>query len=141
MANYDATARSNYVKLSNPEAAIRIAKAAGIRVSKSNLHPDLYCFLSENEGGWPSTLCDIDNTGEETDFSFEENIMPYVEEGEVLVLMEAGAEKLRYIIGAAVAMQRKGEKVSVCQVHLDGIYKIAAKKFKVAEDSITTATY
>lgn len=55
--------------------------------------------------------------------------------GQVLVFMTVGHEKLRYVNGAAVAINEEGKTVSLA---LDDIYKIAEKAFNTP---VTTAAY
>lgn len=52
--------------------------------------------------------------------------------------MEVGAEKLRYLTGAATAVDHRGR---VVEVTLSDVYRKAARAFHVAESEITEATY
>lgn len=64
--------------------------------------------------------------GEEQAYDLPVLISPFLVEGEIVVMMEAGAEKLRYITGEALAFDHTGE---VVQVSLRDIYKLAKEKF------------
>ena len=57
-------------------------------------------------GGWPITS---DDDGTEFDLALE--LSAHLADGEIAVLMEGGAEKLRYITGVAIAVNSKGEQV------------------------------
>jgi hypothetical protein len=59
-------------------------------------------------------------------------------EGEVLVIMEAGSEGMRYINGIAIALSWTGKSTSIS---LNDIYKQAAKKFKVSLGRINACEY
>ncbi|MBF0556947.1 MAG: hypothetical protein HQK96_20725 [Nitrospirae bacterium] len=99
------------------------------------------CFLSDDEyGSWPSYVCVENEQGEEEEVEFDPtvHICPFMEDGEVLIMMTAGAEKLRYITGHAEAYNSEGKWVSV---FIEDIYEKAAKKFGVAKSSITACEY
>ena len=135
MANWYGAARSNYVKVKDIEALKKTLEPWPISVCEEN---GRVCLLSEEEvcGGWP----DIGYDGNEIEvlFSFENYVCPHLVEGEILVTKEAGAEKLRYITGRAVAYNCDGDSVVV---DLDDIYSVAAEKFDVEFSSITKASY
>ena len=54
------------------------------------------------------------------------------------LLMEIGAEKLRYLTGIAIAVNHKGR---AAVVSLDDVYRKAARTFRVQENKITRAAY
>jgi hypothetical protein len=54
------------------------------------------------------------------------------------VLMEIGAEKLRYLTGIAIAVNHKGRAAAVS---LDDVNSKAAHTFRVQENEITQAAY
>lgn len=61
----------------------------------------------------------------------------HLQDDSVAVLMEAGAEKLRYVAGWAAAVNAKGE---VVEIGLHAIYDMAKQKF--GDDvEITVAEY
>ena len=124
MANFNGTARSNYFKVKDVEAFKAWVETI----------PDLVCWEREglyairsedfDTGCWPSTRYD----DEDEDLNLTGELAEHLAEGEVAVLMEAGAEKLRYISGWAVAVNHKGEEVSIS---LYNIYDLAEKTFGV----------
>ena len=61
-----------------------------------------------------------------------------MEEGQILVYQEAGAEKKRYVAGVSIALNHKGESL---YVNINSIYKQAAEQFGVDEKEITLAQY
>ena len=72
-------------------------------------------------GGWPHVRGD-----ECEDFDLVEELAQHLADGEIAVLVEAGAEKLRYITGDAIAVNSKGEKVAFSLRH---IYELAEQAF------------
>ena len=72
--------------------------------------------------GW--TEAELDDGAREIDFLKE--LSTHLVEGEVAVVMETGAEKLRYLIGYAAAVNHKGETVDVA---LTDIYRKARETF------------
>jgi hypothetical protein len=62
--------------------------------------------FSEN-GGWPSTIWDdaLDDASEGAEFDVYDFVAGHLADGEVAILMSCGAEKLRYLTGAAEAPQ------------------------------------
>ena len=138
MANYYGAARSNFVLVKDMAGLRKSLSVWPITIEESE---GKAVFLSEapDGDGWPSFAIGAD--GEEIAFSFEEHIMPFIKEGEVLVVMEAGAEKLRYLIGWANAYVRSGTTVKKKTVSITDIYRLAARAFRVPVDSISEASY
>lgn len=132
MANWYGTARSNYFKVKDAEAF----KVWAAQFDAIELWDDERGFgLGDtDEGYWPSSVYN-DETGEDRDIDFVHELSEHLTEDSVAVLMSAGAEKLRYITGYAVAVNHKGELV---EVSLDDIYELATAKFGITP---TSATY
>lgn len=140
MANWTGAARSNYVHITDMGGLLKSLESLPISIHSGK--DGTCCFSSEelDSGGWPSFYIDADDSGEdhETEFTFETHIMPYVQEGDVLVAMEVGNEKLRYLTGFATAFCRRGSEVETVSVNLDDIYTKANSAFGVQP---TTAKY
>ena len=133
MANYYGAARTNYVKVSDMDGLKEFLKDWPIEIDE---HEGKTAFFSADgdSGGWP--MCRLDENDEDVDFDFGE-LMVFIEPGEVLVFMEAGAEKLRYLVGFAYAYMRdKDGNVSTCSISIQNIFKKAAEKFGVKESEI-----
>lgn len=77
-----------------------------------------------------------DYEDEEVDFLYELSLC--LQEGQILVYQESGAEKMRYVAGISIAINHKGESLSV---DINSIYQQAAEKFGVDEKEITLAQY
>lgn len=124
MSNWQGTARSNYVRIKDMTALLLALEGWDIR-TESDLEGRVAFFsLDGDTGGWP---CRYNEETEDYDsFDAVEQICPHMAEGEILVMMEAGAEKWRYITGQAIAYNHQGEYVSV---ELSDIYARARVRF------------
>jgi hypothetical protein len=139
MANWTGAARSNYVKFVDVDKLKEVLKPFDIEVSANDNGDGTYCLLSKAENGdWPGAAPDPADPDEWIDFNPVELICPHLQDGEVLVLMEAGHEKLRYVSGWAGAYTANGSHVVV---NLMDIYDEAAKAFGVPVNKITAAEY
>lgn len=181
MANFNGTARSNYVRLRDGisiDDARRVINIFGlvelevITQDEKGAEQTLFGLYSDDPdtGCWPTRLRIDDNINEDDiahlarcleitaddaekmideivaadgdyEFSWEDHIMPMVAEGEVFIVMEAGAEKLRYISGYAEAYCRKGKEVGMTALSLYDIYEKASGAFGVETSAIQEATY
>lgn len=121
MANYYGVARTNYFRVKD-EAAFR-AWAANYPVEIQNAD-DGFCLLPDDSGDGSTFPNAHPETGDEIDF-FKE-LSAHLTEDSIVVHMESGHEKLRYIIGIAEAYNHKGECVQISLTH---IYDLAEKKF------------
>lgn len=122
MANWYGTARSNYFRVKDADKfKAWVESIQGLGMWERTNEPGLFGIYSDDgdSGGWPSWRPD-DPEYEEVDLVGE--LVEHLAEGEVAILMEAGAEKLRYISGYAIAVNHKGEQISVS---LADIYQLA----------------
>jgi hypothetical protein len=135
MANYNAAARSNYFKVKDAEAfKAEMAAITGIVVweGQSEVRKGMFAVASDDPdtGCWPSYYYD-EELDDDVDVDLFGMVAEHLEEGQVAVFMEAGAEKLRYVSGYAVAVNWEGEQV---YVSLNDIYNLAKEKFGVMPD-------
>lgn len=142
MANWYGSARSNYVRIKDMAGLEKaLAPFSGIEISPGDV-PSTVCFLARE--GWPSEgFIEEDDTEYRVDdkelfFDPRERICPFMEDGQILIMQEVGAEKLRYLTGIANAYTSKGLHL---QVSLDDIYEQAANEFGVPINEITNAVY
>jgi len=115
MADWYGSNRSNYFKVKNVGAFEKFLDSWGAKLWKK---PDqktgeMLCgFTSTNDkGNLPDLREEQDHDLEFDDFTKE--LAEHLEDGEVAIMMEAGAEKLRYITGFALAINSKGETASI----------------------------
>ena len=140
MANYYATARSNYFAVKDEQAFREWADGLGLMILEpSDVSEDLIDRFGispgddDDGGGWPTTMAD-DETGDCEDIDVAYQLAAHLADNEVAILMEAGSEKLRYIIGWADAVNNKGEHVILA---LESIYESA----RALGTNITRAEY
>ena len=137
MANWYGSARSNYFKVKDLDAFKKAMEPWPIRVHEGGAGD--VCLLSEEQdsGGWPSYRSHddefdaplVEDASYDTDIEFDalSLIAPHLETGQVCVMMECGAEKLRYLSGIALAFDHTGLKT--CIVSLEDIYALAEQAF------------
>jgi hypothetical protein len=137
MANYVGSARSNHFRVRDGAAFLDwVGTLPGVVAREDGASPDRFALLVEDgeDGSWPAWRHDEEGEDEEIDLYTE--LAGHLAEGEVVVLQEVGAEKLRYLVGYAVAVNHCGEKLAVS---IDDIYE------KVREagwgSNVSTATY
>lgn len=140
MANFTGAQRTNYVMF-KPEKLSEVQEYLGqfeIELSPHSTRPEFHCLLASqysSEGVFSTWSKDENGAviGLEMGWVAEQMM-----EGQVLVVMLAGHEKLRYIIGSAGAWNSKGESIFLS---LSDIYTKAAEAFQVDESSITACNY
>lgn len=132
MANWYGTARSNYVFVDDIELLKEALAPFDVAVDQDER--GVMFSSRENEYGAFPNIAYIDSEeqeDEEIEFSWKEHVMPYVKEGEVLIIMEVGAEKHRYITGYSEAYVRKGQDIQCLSINLNQIYEMASEKFGI----------
>jgi hypothetical protein len=139
MGDWYGHARSNYVRVTDVEALEASLKPFDVAIIKGSDKNEgkVYLISNDDKGGWPSSYYS-EEKGDYVEFDPATHICPFMDTGEVLVMMEAGAEKTCYITGIAQAYNSKGEYT---QVSLGDIYEKAAEKFKVERTAITNCEY
>jgi hypothetical protein len=136
MANWYSTARSNYFRVKDRDAFLKWTERLGLGVFKNEESPDLFAIYggeNTDDGSWPSY--DVEG---DTEIDLVTELAQHLPKGQIAVLMEIGAEKLRYLTGVAIAVNHKGR---VVELALSNIYRKAARTFHVAESEITQSAY
>lgn len=137
MANYYGSARSNYFKVKD-EAAFLAALEDVPDIEIHGVNEKGFCILVNggDYGGWPTMGWDDE---EEDDFEIDLPVLvsEHLLDDEVAIFMESGAEKLRYIVGYAEAINNKGERKTIS---LMDIYDIA-KGMTSKPENVTQAEY
>lgn len=138
MANYVGYARSNCFRVRDEEAFLSwVETLPGVVARRENGEGERFLLLVEDAdgGGWPHWRY-YEDVEDEEEIDLHAELSEHLAEGEVAVLEEVGSEKLRYLVGYAVAVNHKGETLSVS---IDGVYQ------KVHEagwgDDVSTASY
>jgi hypothetical protein len=118
MANYAGYARSNYVRVRDEAAFLGwVETLPGVVARREDGNPGRFALLVEDgdHGGWPNRCHD----GEE-EIDLHAELAGHLVEGEVAVLQEVGVEKLRYLVGYAVAVNHRGERLAIS---IDDVYE------------------
>jgi hypothetical protein len=135
MANWYGSARSNYFCVKDNDAFLEWADSRGLGVFKNEERRDLFAIHggASDDGSWPGYDMEAD-----TEIDLVAELAQHLPKGQIAVLMEIGAEKLRYLTGVAIAINHKGR---VVELTLSDIYRKASRVFRVPEGEITQATY
>ncbi len=130
MANYYEKARTNYFKVKDIAAFNDwVNKFTGLDVVVQKQEGTV-SILFDEESGVPSFY--YDENDQEIEVDFMEELAKHLADDSVAVLEAVGSEKCRYLNGYAVAVNNKGESVSI---NLDMIYELAKQKFGAKEIS------
>jgi len=130
MANYMSACRSNYFKIGRPKEFMEWIGTFPDVVFEQTESPDslndLYgmVYVDNPDGaGWPTWRFTDDGEEEEVDFFYE--LSQFLAPGEVAIFQEVGAEKLRYLFGQSIAVNHKGEILTVDLNEI--IYKVESE--------------
>jgi len=134
MANYYEKARTNYFKVKDAAKFQKYLDLFGSIDLVVNEKTGQYALIFDEASGVPSFYLNDDDEDIEVDFI--DDVSKHLTDDSILVLQAIGNEKMRYLTGYAVAVNNKGESVSIS---IDNIYKMAQEKFGVNE--ISDATY
>ena len=137
MANYGGYARSNYFRVRNASAFLSWVETLPGVVARKEDGPERFVLLVEDgdDGGWPNWRYYEDMEDEE-EIDLHAELAEHLAEGEVAILEEVGAEKLRYLVGYAVAVNHRGETLSV------SIHEIYQKVREAGwNNDVSTASY
>ena len=135
MANYYCSARTNYFGVKDMEKFKEWANGLGLEVIGESVDTHgLVGLLPDTmiDTGFPD--CRMSEEGEANEIDFPAELAGHLLDGDVAIIMESGAEKLRYIAGSAVAINSKGETAFI---NLEHIYE----KAKALGTTITRCEY
>lgn len=125
MANYYGNSRSNYFKVKDVD---KFKEFLNLMYDMEFINDSngRVGFLVTGEGGSiPCEIWDKENDEYTYDFDFDKLLAQHLQDGEVAIYQEVGAEKLRYLVGYSVAVNSKGETAIV---NINDIYSIAKEK-------------
>jgi hypothetical protein len=112
--------RSNYFVANNREAYEAWCRKRGLRLIVHRRHRLVGFVNQSNEAGSPTTS--VTESGEEEEIDFLAELSTYLADDYVAVVMKIASEGNRYLVGAAHAVNNKGERKSI---HLTEIMKLA----------------
>ena len=135
MANYYEQARSGYVKVKDKEAFRAFLERFGGAVEMIEDDKGRVGFLAQE--GIPSTCMPDDSGSEPEEVDFVSELAGHLADHEVMIVMGTGYEKMRYLVGCAVAINNKKERR---EIDLAQIYELA-KQLTRKPKRITRAEY
>jgi len=137
--DWNGASRTNFFRVANIDGLRERLSAFPIQIVRHPEESSHYALVPETEyGEFPWNF--LDENDEEVELKFETDVMPFVAEDEVVVLMESGSEGVRYMTGYAQAFVRRGDKVESVGLSLRDIYQKAAQAFHVNVESIMEAS-
>jgi len=126
MANYYAQWRSNYFYVKDLESFT--AWCARCRLDLWRNKDGTVGFgCGDNEGGLPSSYYD-EATDDDIEIDFIAELVDHLQADQIAVVQEVGHEKLRYLVGWAIAVNAEGETTTVS---IDDIYDRAESKWGI----------
>jgi hypothetical protein len=127
MADWYGSARTNYFRVKDREGFEIWAAASSLKTIERDGRFGIFsedCF-----GGWPSSVPSADDPENYRDFDVVQELARHVEPGEIVVCMEVGAEKLRYVTGAAVAFRVVKDEIERISISVEDIYDLARQRW------------
>ena len=138
MADFYATSRSNYVLVKDVTAAIEALKDFDIPIHRHPTNKNAI-MLAGCEGDGTFSLFYVDESGDEIYLDLADWAATHLLQGQALVLVTAGAEKLRYVSAWAEAYTWKGEVVTVDL--LDTLFSRLQSSFGIAPKKVADPSY
>ena len=142
MSSWQGVSRTNFVKFSDLDGLKKAIEPFAIKLSQNSSAPEYWMLEGDDpdHGGFPTSAWP-DDADEAIEFDFAEHVAPYLAPGEVLITMESGHDKLRYLTGHTSAYTFDGHNVRQAHLDLNDIYSMAAKEFGVELNTIAPASY
>lgn len=124
MANYYGNSRSNYFKVKDVDKFKEFLNSMYDMEYIEDLNGRVG-FLVTGEGG--SIPCEIwdEEADEYVELDFDKLLAQHLQDDQVAIYQEVGAEKLRYLVGYSIAVNSKGE---TAMVNINDIYRIAQEE-------------
>ena len=135
MANYYEQSRSSYFKVKDKAAFQAFLDRFCGAVEMIEDDKGRVGFLAQE--GIPSTCMPDDSGSEAEEVDFVSELAGHLADNEVAVVMANGYEKMRYLVGYAIAINNKKERR---EVDLASIYELASQLTKKPK-RITRAEY
>jgi hypothetical protein len=135
MAEWEGKARTNEVTVIDMEGLKNALIPFEVIIHERDDNKVVFLPPKNSNGDFYYSV-ENEDTGENIEFNWQSFVMPYIKEGEVLIVMCCGAEKLRYITGDSQAYFRNGDKVDSFGINLYDIYDLVKVKFNVQSVSL-----
>ena len=138
MADFLATSRSNYVIVKDVQAAVDSLKPYDIPIHRHPKNKNAIMLAGcEADGTFNSSY--VDESDDEIHLDLAKWASSHLQQDQVLVLVSAGAEKLRYVSAWAEAYTWKGEVVTVDL--LDTLFKKIYEKLNIDAIEVADPSY
>ena len=129
MANWYGSARSNYVRVKDRERFMDWAQSLP-EVEVVEQEGAFALLATGEDGGWPSFRSRNDQEDQDDEaIDLAAEISNHLAPGEVCILQQVGAEKLRYLSGLALAVNAAGETL---QISIDDIYTLVRERWNLS---------
>lgn len=141
MANYVGKGRSNYFKvkdLKKFDDFINEFEDLSIIKKVDDASNQLVGFLIESESGAIPSYVFNESLQDFEEVDFLSGLSKHLQEDQVAVIKEVGAEKMRYIHGCSTAVNARGETLFI---DLGDIYEHASDRWGVDVDEIEDCSY
>lgn len=129
MANYCATARTNYFNVRDIDAFhLAMASVPDIHIDSRTTGGTQSCALfCQGDAGWPSEQYTDDPLEDAEAIDLPGLVAEHLADGSVAVFLESGNEGLRFIDGRATAVDACGGRIDL---GLHGIFALAAQQLR-----------
>jgi hypothetical protein len=129
MANWNGSARSNYVRIKDREMFMNWAQSL-YEIEVVEREGAFALLATVEDVGWPSFRSregqeDVDDEAIDLAAEMADHLAP----GEVCIFQQVGAEKLRYLSGSALAVNSAGETL---QISIDDIYALVRGRWNLS---------
>ena len=135
MANYNEQTRSNYFRVKDKAAFRAFLDRFDSSVKLIEDDHGRVGFLAEE--GIPSSYMPDEPGHDGDDVDFVSELAAHLADHEVMIVVGTGFEKMRYLVGYAIAINNRKERR---ELDLNGIYKLAEQLTKRPK-RITRAEY
>lgn len=133
MSNMNFAARSNCVKIKDLEGLKKSLKPFEHLLIEEQQN-ERYCILANNyDSFFQTATITVNEEFEETaeiELDPQIHIIPYLEDKEILIVMEVANDKLRYIYGTSYAYMK--DRGRIC-VDLDHIHRLIEERWSTDE--------
>lgn len=139
MANYEATARTNYFTVKDRAAFNmwfdELVGVSGTQRTKDPAIPEMICIVFD-ESLPDDRVFHMDDTDEENPVDFWAELSEHLITGEVCVAQEVGHEKMRYVSGHSIAVNHEGK---ILTVNINDIYSKIKEEWKT--ENVSDCSY
>lgn len=126
MSIWYGTARTNFVRVKDVEAAIADLQPFGNKIHRHPAEKDAIMISGDDDSGDFSTT-GYDSNEEDIELDWGDWSEKHLKEGQILVMHSAGADKLRFVSAWGSAFNHKGEWVNLSLS--EALDKAIAEKF------------